>query len=179
MFDEVRSEMIDSGLGVEFQSVTPTTVCGQPAEIADYTMTTEGISAPLSSKMLMAAAESENETHIGAVAVVTTEPDNPIYQRDSQAILDGFVFLPPRPGDPSPNLLRMRRRRKLRRLDNLYVDRHGIAAFDGASHQVDAGLRQRDARKIQDVRRLADAAIRSGDQVRDNFPIDAPTAPDR
>ncbi len=91
LFDEQRSGLV---LGAEFQSITPTTVCGQPAEISEYTMTPESVSAPLFVKLLMAVAESEDVTYLVALSVVTSEPDNPIYQRDSQAILDGFVFVP-------------------------------------------------------------------------------------
>ncbi len=64
-------------------------------EISDYTMTLEDTSAaPLSNKMLTMVAEFENETYVAVVDVGTSEPDNPIYQRDMQAMLDGFVFLP-------------------------------------------------------------------------------------
>jgi len=63
-------------------------------DITEMTVSPEGVTATLSAKVLMAAAESENKTHGLALIVATTEPDNPTYQRDSQAILDGFVFLP-------------------------------------------------------------------------------------
>lgn len=92
MFDEARSAMLD--LRAEFQSSTPTTVCGQQAEISEYTQPAEGLSAPVVTKLLMLVAESENVTYLAQLRVSTTEPDNPTYQRDSQAMLDGFVYLP-------------------------------------------------------------------------------------
>ncbi len=92
VFDEARSD-----LRVEFQSVAPTTVCGQQAEISEYTQPAEGLSAPVFTKLLMLVAESENVTYLAQLRVSTTEPDNPTYQRDSQAMLDGFVYLPPAP----------------------------------------------------------------------------------
>ncbi|MGB0972969.1 MAG: LpqN/LpqT family lipoprotein [Mycobacterium sp.] len=92
LFDEANSALIDSGFAEGIQS-RPTTVCGQPAEISDYTMTLDGVSAPMSAKALMAVAESENETYLAVLTITTTEPDNPIYQRDSQAILDGFAIV--------------------------------------------------------------------------------------
>ncbi|MCH9736707.1 MAG: LpqN/LpqT family lipoprotein [Actinomycetia bacterium] len=93
LFDEANSELSRSGFAGEIQS-SAATVCGQPAEISDYTMTLDGVSTPLFAKALMAVTTSGNETHIAVLTVTTTEPDNPIYQRDSQTILDGFVFLP-------------------------------------------------------------------------------------
>lgn len=84
-------------LGAEFQSIVATTVCGQPAEIIEYTAPTaspEGVSATISGKVLMAVAESKDTTYGVGLIMATTEPDNPTYQRDSQAILDGFVFRP-------------------------------------------------------------------------------------
>lgn len=84
-------------LAAEFQSIVATTVCGQPAEMIEFTAPTvspEGVSATMSGKLLMAVAESDNKTYGVALIIVTTEPDNLVYQRDSQAILDGFVLLP-------------------------------------------------------------------------------------
>ncbi|MCH9729979.1 MAG: hypothetical protein K0U84_09960, partial [Actinomycetia bacterium] len=97
MFDEARSVLTKMGRGVDIQSITPTTVCGQPAEISNYTQTEEFVGAPISVKMLMAVASSDSLTYLVALTVATTEPDNPTYQRDSQAIVDGFVFLPSEP----------------------------------------------------------------------------------
>jgi len=96
IFDYASSSLISED-GAEIQSITPTTVCGQPAQITEYTRTIKspkGESQPISGKMLTAVTESEDMTHAVQLSVATAEPDNPTYQRDSQAMLDGFVYLP-------------------------------------------------------------------------------------
>lgn len=94
LFDDERSGIKITIPGTDIQSTVPATVCGQRAEISDYTTRLEGVSAPLFGKLLMVAAKSENETYLTVLTILTTDRDNPIYQRDSQAILDGFVVLP-------------------------------------------------------------------------------------
>lgn len=94
LFDDERSGIKSSIPGTEIQSSVPATVCGQPAEISDYTTRLEGVSAPLFGKLLMVAAKSENETYLAVLTVLTTDRDDPVYHRESQAILDGFVILP-------------------------------------------------------------------------------------
>ncbi|MCH9729563.1 MAG: LpqN/LpqT family lipoprotein [Actinomycetia bacterium] len=95
IFDDARSELINMGFNEVQSESNAATVCGQPAEIGEYTTTMEGMSYSVFTKLLMVVAEAENETYIAALFVGTTEPDNPIYQRDSQAIFDGFLFFPP------------------------------------------------------------------------------------
>lgn len=104
LFDYEVSNLI-SKAGAEIQSITATTVCGQPAQIVEFTSDTfghdgaEGVSSTVTG--LMAVAEFDNISYAVNLLVATSEPDNPSYQRDSKAILDGFVFLPPTPGERS------------------------------------------------------------------------------
>jgi len=94
-FDVQQAALISRGLDI--QSVVPATVCGQQAEISEYTQAAKGGNLPVSAKILVVLAESENVTYLATLNVLTNEPDNPTYQRDSQAMLDGLVFLPPDP----------------------------------------------------------------------------------
>ncbi|MGD9618573.1 MAG: LpqN/LpqT family lipoprotein [Mycolicibacterium sp.] len=100
LFDEADTEMINIGFEREMKP-SAATVCGQPAQLGKYTIALEGMSNPVFAKVLLVAAQSESESYLANLFVATSEPDNPIYQRDSQAILDGFVFLPPIPGGTS------------------------------------------------------------------------------
>lgn len=92
LFDDQRSGLELEG--ADIQSTVPTTVCGQPAEISDYAMRLEGVSPLLFGKLVLVVVKSDNETYLAALTVTTSDRDNPIYQRDSQAIVDGFIILP-------------------------------------------------------------------------------------
>lgn len=95
-FAETESQLMIRA-GAESWSEVATTVCGHPAEMVEYTAQTvnpEGVSATLSGKALIAIAQSEYRTYGVVLVVATTEPGNAVYQLDSQAILDGFQFLP-------------------------------------------------------------------------------------
>jgi len=45
----------------------------------------------------MAVLHTDDKTYAATVTIQTGDGDNPTYQRDAEAILTGFQFLPPEP----------------------------------------------------------------------------------
>ncbi len=75
--------------------VTPDTVCGFPGQTMHYTATIPPSVGPHPGVMREAVLNSGNNTYVITVVLQTTDPDNPVWQRDSKTILDGLQILPP------------------------------------------------------------------------------------
>lgn len=75
--------------------VTPDTVCGLPAQTIHYTGTIPPSVGPHPGVMREAVLNSGNNTYVITLVLQTTDPDNPVWQRDSKTILDGLQILPP------------------------------------------------------------------------------------
>ncbi len=72
--------------GITIDSRTPTTHCGQPATIVDYTLQGRPVT------VLIVAAKNDDKLYAAALTVQTAEPENPTYVKDKKSILDGFQF---------------------------------------------------------------------------------------
>ena len=75
--------------------VTQDTVCGLPGQTVHYTATVPPSVGPHPGVMREAVLNSGNNTYVITVVLQTTDPDNPVWQRDSKTILDGLQILPP------------------------------------------------------------------------------------
>lgn len=94
VFDSQRMSL-ESQLGVTGIDVEEHTLCGLPAKIMHYQMPALGVVPSHPAMVLFAVLHTEDMTYAAAVTVQTTDPDNPTYKRDSDAILNGFQMLPP------------------------------------------------------------------------------------
>lgn len=92
IFESNRSTLTSAG-GTDL-AVTPSTVCGLAAERVEYTCPTTGQVGPRPCRLLNVVAPAGNRTYLFTVTVQTTDPTNPAYQRDSDAILAGFQVAP-------------------------------------------------------------------------------------
>lgn len=72
-------------------------VCGFPAQTVRYTAPPKKPAVPQrSAAQLTAIAQTDDSTYYTVnLAVETTDPSDPAYQRDSATMLDGFQVLPP------------------------------------------------------------------------------------
>lgn len=94
IFESNRSTLTSAG-GTDL-TVTPSTVCGLSAERVEYTCPTTGQVGPRPCRLLSVVSPTRDRTFLFTVTVQTTDPTNPTYQRDSDAILEGFrVTAPP------------------------------------------------------------------------------------
>ncbi len=94
VFDTVR-EALESDLGATDLSVTDHTLCGLPAQTMHYQTPVMGNIAPHPGSAIVAVLSTDGMTYAASVTAQTTDPDNPTYQRDADAILRGFQMLPP------------------------------------------------------------------------------------
>lgn len=97
VFTNMR-DALESGIGATDVRVSERTLCGMPARMFDYRMPTMGNVAPHPAVALGAVMRAEGKTFAVSVTAQTLDPDDPTYQRDSTAILDGFQLLPPSAG---------------------------------------------------------------------------------
>lgn len=97
IFTNMR-DALESGIGATDVRETERALCGVPARTFDYQMPAMGNVAPHPAVALGAVMRTERRTFAVSVTVQTLVPENPTYQRDSEAILDGFQLLPPSEG---------------------------------------------------------------------------------
>lgn len=92
-FDEQRKQVSD--LGVKELTLEDTTLCGLPAVRGHYLAPLLGTASPRRADLLSAVMYTEGRTFGVAVTVQSADEEDPVYQRDKAAILDGFQMLPP------------------------------------------------------------------------------------
>lgn len=97
IFDQERATLADR-LGVTNMRTIPTTLCGLKAEVVNYDAPPMGNIPPRAARTLIVIGTFSGSTYAATVTVQAADPDNPIYVRDSQAILTGFQMLPPGKG---------------------------------------------------------------------------------
>lgn len=95
-FAEQRRQVAQ--LGVTGLSLTDTTLCGLPAVRGHYMSPLMGTSVPRRADLLSAVMFTKGRTFGVAVTVQSADEDDPVFQRDSTEILDGFQMLPPGAG---------------------------------------------------------------------------------
>ncbi|MBU9763572.1 hypothetical protein FR943_06925 [Mycobacterium sp. TNTM28] len=77
------------------------TVCGLPAETIKFTADPTGPGAHgRVLTVLSVPTVVGGHQYLVTATVQTTDPDNPTYQHDAKALLDGFQVLPPQSGAP-------------------------------------------------------------------------------
>jgi hypothetical protein len=96
VFDTMRGAM-ESDFGATEVRVTGHTLCGLPAQIMHYQTPVIGNIAPHPGSAVVAVLHTENTTYAVSVTIQTADPDNPVYRRDADLILNGFQMLPPSP----------------------------------------------------------------------------------
>ena len=94
IFDQERAALVDR-LGATGLHTTETTLCGDRAELVDYDAPSMGRIPPRKIRTLMVAATFDTNTYVVTVTVQSTDPDNPVYARDTETVLTGFQMLPP------------------------------------------------------------------------------------
>lgn len=94
---EAERESLESMAGATDLRVTAHTLCGLPAETVHFQIPAIGNIAPHPAMAVFAILYTDDMTYAACVTVQTTDPDNPTYQRDADAILRGFQMLPPSP----------------------------------------------------------------------------------
>jgi hypothetical protein len=94
IFDQERGALVDR-LGATGLHTTETTLCGDEAELVDYDAPSMGRIPPRKIRTLMVAATFDTNTYVATVTVQSTDPDNPVYARDTETVLTGFQMLPP------------------------------------------------------------------------------------
>jgi hypothetical protein len=92
---ESQRDALQSGFGATDLRVTEHTLCGQPAETVQYLTPVMGNLATHPGTVVMAVLHTDAETYAVSVTIQTADPNDPDYQRDAEAILTGFQFLPP------------------------------------------------------------------------------------
>jgi len=97
IFDQERAALVDR-LGATGLHATKTTRCGDNAELVDYDAPSMGRIPPRKIKTLMVAATFGTNTYVATVTIQATDPDNPVYARDTGTVLTGFQMLPPARG---------------------------------------------------------------------------------
>ena len=74
---------------------TARTALGPLSELVDYDAPSMGRIPPRKIRTLMVAATFDTNTYVVNVTVQSTDPDNPVYARDTGTVLTGFQMLPP------------------------------------------------------------------------------------
>jgi hypothetical protein len=97
IFDQERAALVDR-LGATGLHATKTTRCGDNAELVDYDAPSMGRIPSRKIRTLMVAATFGTNTYVATVTIQSTEPDNPVYTRDTGTVLTGFQMLPPARG---------------------------------------------------------------------------------
>lgn len=85
-------------LGVTDLTLDDTTLCGLPAVRGHYMSPLMGTSGPRRADLLSAVMFTEGRTYGVALTVQSADEDDPVFQRESKEILDGFQMLPPGAG---------------------------------------------------------------------------------
>ncbi len=88
---------LEQVVGATDLRVSAHTLCGLPAQTIDYLTPAMGAVRPHPATVLLVALDTDDEMYIVAVTAQTMDPDNPTYRRDVDAILSGFLVLPPSP----------------------------------------------------------------------------------
>jgi hypothetical protein len=94
IFDQERAALVDR-LGATGLHTKQITLCGDKAELVDYDAPGMGRIPPRKIRTLMVAATFDTSTYVTTVTVQSTDPDNPVYTRDTDTVLTGFQMLPP------------------------------------------------------------------------------------
>jgi hypothetical protein len=94
VFDTMR-EAIESEFGATDLRVTGHRLCGLPAQIMHYQTPAIGNIAPHPGSAVVGVLHTDDMTYAASVTIQTADPDNPVYQRDADLILNGFKMLPP------------------------------------------------------------------------------------
>ncbi len=94
IFDQERAALVDR-LGATGLHTREITLCGDQAELVDYDAPSMGRIPPRKIRTLMVAATFDTNTYVTTVTVQSTDPDNPVYVRDTETVLTGFQMLPP------------------------------------------------------------------------------------
>jgi hypothetical protein len=94
VFDGER-ESLESIAGASDLRITEHTLCGLPAETVQFRMGAIGNVPPHPAIAVFAVLHTDDMTYATTVTMQSTDPGNPIYQRDSEMILTGFQLLPP------------------------------------------------------------------------------------
>jgi hypothetical protein len=94
IFDQERAALVDR-LGATGLHTKEITLCGDKAELVDYDAPGMGRIPPRKIRTLMVAATYDTSTYVTTVTVQSTDPDNPVYTRDTDTVLTGFQMLPP------------------------------------------------------------------------------------
>ena len=92
-FAEQRRQV--SQLGVTDLTLADTTLCGLPAVRGHYMSPLMGTSGPRRAELLSAVMFTAGRTFGVAVTVQSADEEDPVFQRESGEILDGFQMLPP------------------------------------------------------------------------------------
>src|SRR6201999_46319 len=100
IFDQERAALVDS-LGATGMHAKEITLCGDKAELVDYDAPGMDRIPPRKTRTLMVAATYDTSTYVTTVTVQSTDPDNPVYSRDTDTVLTGFQMLPPDGGECS------------------------------------------------------------------------------
>jgi len=94
IFDQERAALVDR-LGATDLHISETTRCGDEAELVDYDAPAMGRIPPRTIKTLMVAGAFHGNTYVATVTVQSTDPNNPVYARDTGTVLTGFQMLAP------------------------------------------------------------------------------------
>jgi hypothetical protein len=94
IFDQERGALVER-LGATGLRISETTLCGDKAELVNYDAPSMGKIPPRKAKTLLVTAAFIGNTYVATVTVQATDPTNPSYARDSDAILTGFQISPP------------------------------------------------------------------------------------
>ena len=97
IFDQERAALVER-LGATGLSTSPTSRCGDEAELVDYDAPSMGKIPPRKIRTLMVAGTFGNSTFVSTVTVQSTDPGNSVYTRDTDTVLTGFQMLPPAVG---------------------------------------------------------------------------------
>lgn len=85
-----------AAVGLPMTTETPGTVCGYPSVTASYIADKEKPTTTVST--LVVAGEFDGKLYAATVSIQSTQPDNPTYVSDKNAMLEGFRFQPPTHG---------------------------------------------------------------------------------
>jgi hypothetical protein len=96
VFDSQR-QALEAAFGATGLRVIEGTLCGLPAETVHYQTPVLGNVPPHPAMAVLGVLHTDDMTYAVSVTVQTTDPENPVYQRDSEEILKGFQLLPPSP----------------------------------------------------------------------------------
>ena len=98
IFDQEQEALVQR-LGAKGLRASPSTLCGNKAELVDYSAPALGRKIPArKARTLMVAAAFGDSTYVATVTLQSTDPTNPAYMQDADTILTGFQILPPEGG---------------------------------------------------------------------------------